>query len=62
MSERNGARFEGMVLAKLSGLDERMDELLNAVRAMEEVVRFAPDNADARARLETLREKLEAQR
>ena len=36
MNERNGARFEGMVLAKLSGLDERMDELLNAVRAMEE--------------------------
>ena len=35
MSERNGARFEGMVLAKLSALEERMDETLDAVRAIE---------------------------
>ena len=35
MSERNGARFEGMVLARLSALDERMGELLSAVRGIE---------------------------
>lgn len=35
MSEPNGARFEGMVLAKLTALDARMEEMLDAVRTIE---------------------------
>ena len=46
----------------VSQLAEKTGDLAGAVRAMEEVVRLAPDNADAKARLKTLREKLEAQR
>ena len=36
MSERNGARFEGMVAAKLSALEERMEEVLLTVRTIEQ--------------------------
>ena len=36
MSERNGARFEGMVLAKLDALDERTEETLQHVRAIQQ--------------------------
>ena len=36
MSERNGGRFEGMVMAKLNAIDERVEEMLGAIRAIEE--------------------------
>ena len=44
----------------VSDFAEKAGDLTGAVRAMEEVVRLAPDNADAKARLETLRKKIEA--
>ena len=59
MSERNGARFEGMVLAKLSALDERMEETLEQVRAIQE--RGAADqaaHASLLAELRAIREKV----
>ena len=36
MNDRSGTEFEGMVRAKLSGLEERLDEVLSAVRGIEE--------------------------
>ena len=35
MSERDEARFEGMVLAKLSALEERLAEVLEHVRTIQ---------------------------
>ena len=35
MSEANDARFEGMVEARLEGLEDRMDEVLSVVRGIE---------------------------
>ena len=58
MSERNGARFEGMVLAKLASLDERMEEMLNAVRTIEKrCMAEQATRASLAAELRALRER-----
>jgi len=58
MSEHAWGRFEGMVVAKLSALEDRMDELLGVVRAIEGRCR-AEQATSARlaSELQALREK-----
>lgn len=58
MSEKNGARFEGMVLAKLSALEERTDEVLRHVREIEKrCIRAHVRHASLIAEVHALREK-----
>lgn len=35
MTERDGSKFEGMVLARLQGIEERMEETLRCLREVE---------------------------
>ena len=35
MTERTGSKFEGMVLARLTGIEERMGEILRRLREIE---------------------------
>lgn len=58
MSDPTGARFEGIVLAKLAALDERMEEMLDAVRAIEQrCMTEQATRASLAAELRALRER-----
>ena len=58
MSERDEARFEGMVLAKLSALEERMDEVLEHVRTIQNgYIAEKAAHASLMAEVRALREK-----
>ena len=58
MSDRNGGRFEGMVLAKLASLEERVDETLDCVRAIQDRCALEQaERASLMAEVQAIREK-----
>jgi len=58
MTERNDGRFEGMVLAKLASLEERVDEVLRFVREIQaRCLREQTAHASLATEMQALREK-----
>jgi len=58
MTERNDGRFEGMVLAKLAALEERLEELLRFVREIQaRCIREQTAHAALATQMHALREK-----